>query len=416
MTRVTDSSIPRTSATIATRSPRGRRAVSSSCWPRSTGATRSTRASSTTPASARRAAAAARRSRAAAADDQERAGRRSGSASALGHGATEPIERYTRYSQTSSTTGRPLRWLDTNESWQWMLDCWKAVYRAARVGPGDRIFFAVLVRAVPRLLDGVRRRLADRRARHPGRRHVEPAAPGDDRRRRRRPSSAARRPTRCGWPRSTAEAERPAGGRWRRARVRVADRRRRAGRQHSGDARADRASWGARVIDQHGLTEVGPVSFECWEQPGCSARQRERVHLRGARSGRRSTPVADGQPGELRGHQSRPDRQPGDPLPHRRRRRPAVGAVRVRPDVGAARRRHHRAHRRHGEHPRRERLSGRHRVGRPPLRGGRRVPVDGVAGRAPCDRWPSRSSWRRRRRIRGRSPRASRSGCARRWA
>src|SRR6185436_8789715 len=27
-------------------------------------------------------------------------------------------------------------------------------------------------------------------------------------------------------------------------------------------------SWGARVIDHHGLTEVGPVSFECWEAPG----------------------------------------------------------------------------------------------------------------------------------------------------
>jgi phenylacetate-CoA ligase len=26
--------------------------------------------------------------------------------------------------------------------------------------------------------------------------------------------------------------------------------------------------WGARVIDHHGLTEVGPVSFECWESPG----------------------------------------------------------------------------------------------------------------------------------------------------
>ena len=45
-----------------------------------------------------------------------------------------PEHRYTRYNQTSSTTGHPLRWLDTNESWQWALDCWKAVFRAARVG------------------------------------------------------------------------------------------------------------------------------------------------------------------------------------------------------------------------------------------------------------------------------------------
>jgi phenylacetate-CoA ligase len=27
-------------------------------------------------------------------------------------------------------------------------------------------------------------------------------------------------------------------------------------------------SWGARVIDHHGLTETGPVSFECFESPG----------------------------------------------------------------------------------------------------------------------------------------------------
>ena len=58
-----------------------------------------------------------------------------------GTSLTEPIERYTRYCQTSSTTGRPLRWIDTNESWQWVLDCWKAVYRAAHVAPGDRVFF-----------------------------------------------------------------------------------------------------------------------------------------------------------------------------------------------------------------------------------------------------------------------------------
>ena len=58
-----------------------------------------------------------------------------------GTALTEPLERYTRYCQTSSTTGRPLRWIDTNESWQWLLDCWKAVYHAAGAAPGDRAFF-----------------------------------------------------------------------------------------------------------------------------------------------------------------------------------------------------------------------------------------------------------------------------------
>ena len=72
-----------------------------------------------------------------------------------GTALSEPLSRYTRYCQTSSTTGQPLRWIDTNESWQWLLECWKAVYRAARVGPGDRVLLPVLVRPLPRLLGRV---------------------------------------------------------------------------------------------------------------------------------------------------------------------------------------------------------------------------------------------------------------------
>jgi phenylacetate-CoA ligase len=55
---------------------------------------------------------------------------------------TYPLERYVRLHQTSGTTGRPLRWLDTAESWDWWIRCWAFVYRAAGVGAGDRIFFA----------------------------------------------------------------------------------------------------------------------------------------------------------------------------------------------------------------------------------------------------------------------------------
>jgi phenylacetate-CoA ligase len=53
-----------------------------------------------------------------------------------------PLERFVKYHQTSGTTGHPLRWLDTDDSWAWWLRCWSAVYRAAGVGPGDRVFFA----------------------------------------------------------------------------------------------------------------------------------------------------------------------------------------------------------------------------------------------------------------------------------
>ncbi|MDQ3813110.1 MAG: AMP-binding protein [Armatimonadota bacterium] len=59
-----------------------------------------------------------------------------------GSNLTYPLECYTRFNQTSATTGLPLRWLDTTESWNWMLDCWDEVYEAAGVRRGDRIYFA----------------------------------------------------------------------------------------------------------------------------------------------------------------------------------------------------------------------------------------------------------------------------------
>jgi phenylacetate-CoA ligase len=59
-----------------------------------------------------------------------------------GTNLTYPLDQYTRFSQTSATTGKPLRWLDTDASWSWMLDNWTRVFRAAGVGRGDRVFFA----------------------------------------------------------------------------------------------------------------------------------------------------------------------------------------------------------------------------------------------------------------------------------
>jgi phenylacetate-CoA ligase len=52
-----------------------------------------------------------------------------------------PLSQYTRFHQTSGTTGRPMRWLDTPESWDWMIDCWTRVFETAGVRPDDRVFF-----------------------------------------------------------------------------------------------------------------------------------------------------------------------------------------------------------------------------------------------------------------------------------
>ncbi len=59
-----------------------------------------------------------------------------------GTNLTYPLERYTRCHNTSGSTGKPLRWLDTNETWDWMLSNWGEVFQAAAVTATDRIYFA----------------------------------------------------------------------------------------------------------------------------------------------------------------------------------------------------------------------------------------------------------------------------------
>src|SRR5579859_6481554 len=60
----------------------------------------------------------------------------------FGTNLTYPPDRYTRFHQTSGTTGTPLRWLDTPESWDWMVENWAEVFRAAGVDKHERIYFA----------------------------------------------------------------------------------------------------------------------------------------------------------------------------------------------------------------------------------------------------------------------------------
>jgi phenylacetate-CoA ligase len=55
---------------------------------------------------------------------------------------TYPLDRYSRMHQTSGTTGQPMRWLDTPESWSELLDRWDKIYEIAGVTPKDRLFFA----------------------------------------------------------------------------------------------------------------------------------------------------------------------------------------------------------------------------------------------------------------------------------
>ena len=59
----------------------------------------------------------------------------------FGSNLTYPAEAYSRFHQTSGTTGKPMRWLDTPESWDWVVECWTRIYQSAGIGRHDRIFF-----------------------------------------------------------------------------------------------------------------------------------------------------------------------------------------------------------------------------------------------------------------------------------
>jgi phenylacetate-CoA ligase len=207
---------------------------------------------------------------------------------------TEPLENYTRYCQTSSTTGSPLRWLDTNESWQWVMDCWKAVYRAARVGPADRIFFPFSFGPF----------LGFWSAFEAGWQIGAQCIPGGGM------SSQVRlavldavgatvvccTPTYALWLAEVSARENGPPLADNSVRVLIV-----AG-EPGGSIPATRErieqAWGARVIDHHGLTETGPLSFECWEAPG-GLHVNEGEFIAEVLDPQTGLPVPDGQRGEL---------------------------------------------------------------------------------------------------------------------
>ncbi len=59
-----------------------------------------------------------------------------------GTNLTFPLEAYVRCHQTSGTTTVPIRWLDTAESWQHIVDNWRQILAVAGVTRRDRFFFA----------------------------------------------------------------------------------------------------------------------------------------------------------------------------------------------------------------------------------------------------------------------------------
>ncbi|RAK15068.1 phenylacetate-CoA ligase [Anoxybacillus vitaminiphilus] len=60
----------------------------------------------------------------------------------FGRNHSYPETSYIRYHQTSGTSGRPLKVLDTASSWKWWEDCWFEVLKSSGVTKSDRLFLA----------------------------------------------------------------------------------------------------------------------------------------------------------------------------------------------------------------------------------------------------------------------------------
>ncbi len=59
----------------------------------------------------------------------------------FGTNLTFPTTDYCRLHQTSGTTGKPMRWLDTRTSWDWFMNCWQQIYRIVGVTAEDIFAF-----------------------------------------------------------------------------------------------------------------------------------------------------------------------------------------------------------------------------------------------------------------------------------
>lgn len=181
-----------------------------------------------------------------------------------GTNLTYPVARYTRLHQTSGTSGQPMPWLDTEASWDWMVRSWTEVFWAAGVTAQDRVFFAFSFGPFIGFW------LAFDAAERMG----ALCLPGGGL------SSAARlqmlmthgatviccTPT---YALRLAEVARAEGMDLRAGKVRTLILAGEPGASIPATRQQLESLWpGARMFDHHGMTEVGPVTYECPAQPG----------------------------------------------------------------------------------------------------------------------------------------------------
>ncbi len=209
-----------------------------------------------------------------------------------GSNRTWEPRRYTRFTQTSGTTGRPLPWLDTREDWEAMLGCWRQVFAAAGVTPErDRVFFAFSFGPFLGFWTAFEAAVSMNLLAMPGgslstKARLQVIAENEATVLCCTPTYAIR----------LGEARREAHSP---SKVRLVIVAGEQGGSIPATRRRIEALWpGAAVFDHHGLTEVGPVSHEEPGQPGC-LRIMEDAYFAEVLDPATLTEVDDGATGEL---------------------------------------------------------------------------------------------------------------------
>lgn len=210
----------------------------------------------------------------------------------FGSNLTYPISDYIRLHQTSGTTGRPLKVLDTQESWNWWAECWISVYRAAGVSCDDIVFLAFGFGPFIGFWS------AYEGAKQLGALTV-PGGGMDSVQRLRAMQEIGATVLVCtpSYALRLAEVAREHGIDTRASTVRVTIHAGEPGASVPATRERIEGAWGASAYDHAGMTEMGAYGFACSEQRGIHVNEGEFVaEILDPQSGR---PVGKGQVGEL---------------------------------------------------------------------------------------------------------------------
>jgi phenylacetate-CoA ligase len=182
----------------------------------------------------------------------------------FGSNLTFPPECYIRIHQTSGTTGQPVYWLDNEESWNWWAECWRIIFEAAGVGPGDRIYFAFSFGPFIGFWAGWEG------ARKVGALAISGGAQSTAQRLRSIVDYAATvlvcTPTYA--LHLASEAKNLGMNLERESAIKITIHAGEPGASISSTKKMIEESWGAKCYDHAGATEVGAFGFECQAQPG----------------------------------------------------------------------------------------------------------------------------------------------------